>query len=195
MYQYKKLGRQICSVFLFFLFTGLRKNVGVTPLRLKMESDKGEDKVKKHIKLTIDERVLAEYDRYYFSIHTKAAKRPIAHPYHESINQWMIMKRPMMNALKAKWKDFIVWFIEQQGYTNLRIEKCELVFTTYFNTNRRHDVDNTCPKFILDGFCESGFIVDDDSSHILSLKLMCGVDREHPRTEIDIYCLDKKEDT
>ena len=167
MYQYKKLGRQICSVFLFFLFTGLRKNVGVTPLRLKMESDKGEDKVKKHIKLTIDERVLAEYDRYYFSIHTKAAKRPIA-------------QRPMMNALKAKWKDFIVWFIEQQGYTNLRIEKCELVFTTYFNTNRRHDVDNTCPKFILDGFCESGFIVDDDSSHILSLKLMCGeIGRAH----------------
>ena len=33
-------------------------------MRLKMESDKGEDKVKKHIKLTIDERVLAEYDRY-----------------------------------------------------------------------------------------------------------------------------------
>lgn len=100
-----------------------------------------------------------------------------------------------MNALKARWKDFIVWFIEQQGYTNLRIEKCELVFATYFNTNRRHDVDNTCPKFILDGLCESGFIVDDDSTHILSLKLMCGVDREHPRTEIDIYCLDKKEET
>lgn len=149
----------------------------------------------KHIKLTIDEQTLKEYNEHYFSIHQKATRNPISHPYHESINQWMIMKRPMMNALKARWKDFIVWFIEQQGYTNLRIEKCELVFTTYFSTNRRHDVDNTCPKFIIDGLCESGLIVDDDSLHILSLKLMCGVDRERPRTEIDIYCENKREDT
>lgn len=105
------------------------------------------------------------------------------------------MKRPMMNALKGKWKDFIVWFINQQGYTNLRIEKCELVFTTYFSTNRRHDVDNTCPKFILDGLCESGFIVDDDSNHVQSLTLMCDVDRKKPRTEIDIYYWNEKEDS
>jgi len=100
----------------------------------------------------------------------------------------------MMNSLKGKWKDFIVWFIDQQGYSNLRIDKCELVFTTYFNTNRRHDVDNTCPKFILDGLCESGFIIDDDSTHVLKLTLMCAVDKDRPRTEIDIYYWDKKED-
>jgi len=140
----------------------------------------------KHIKLTIDEGTLAEYEKHYFSIHKQAKKKPIAHPYHESINQWMIMKRPMMNALKGKWKDFIVWFIDQQGYANLRIEKCELTFTTYFGNNRRHDVDNTCPKFILDGLCESGFIVDDDSHHVLKLTLMCAIDPKRPRTEIDI---------
>jgi len=148
----------------------------------------------KHIKLTIDEETLAAYEEHYFSIHKQAKKRPIARPYHESINQWMIMKRPMMNSLKGKWKDFIVWFIDQQGYSNLRIDKCELVFTTYFNTNRRHDVDNTCPKFILDGLCESGFIVDDDSTHVLKLTLMCGVDKSRPRTEIDISYWDIKED-
>ena len=151
--------------------------------------------MKKHIKLTIDAQSLAEYDKHYFSIHTKAAKRPIPYPFHESINQWMIMRRPMMNALKRKWKDFIVWFIERQGYANLRIEKCELVFSTYFNTNRRHDVDNTCPKFIIDGLCESGLLVDDDSTHVQRLTLMCGVDRQRPRTEIDIYYWNSKEDT
>lgn len=150
---------------------------------------------KKHIRLVIDDGVLAEYDKYYFAIHTKATKRPIKRPYHESINQWMIMRRPMMNALKARWKDFIVWFIEQQGYTNLRIEKCELTFTTYFNTNRRHDVDNTCPKFILDGLCDSGFIVDDDSGHIQKITLKCGVDMKRPRTEIDVYYQEQKEAT
>lgn len=149
---------------------------------------------KEHIRLLIDNKVLEAYDRYYFEHHPKATKRPIPHPYHESINQWMIMKRPMMNALKAKWKDFIVWFIESKGYANLRIQNCEMVFTTVFATNRRHDVDNTCPKFILDGMCECGFIVDDDSEHVRKITLSCETDRLHPRTEIDVYYWNKKEE-
>lgn len=94
------------------------------------------------------------------------------------------MKRPMMNALKQKWKDFIVWFINDRGYSNLRIEKCELVFTAYYPNLRRHDTDNSTPKFIIDGLVESGMIIDDDCAHILSLTLKCGVDTERPRTEI-----------
>lgn len=140
-----------------------------------------------HIKLVIDNHVLKRYEEYYFSIHTKAKKKPIPRPYHESINVWMIMKRPAMNALKQKWKDFIVWFINNQGYSNLRIEKCDLSFSTYYPNNRRHDVDNSCPKFILDGLVESGFIVDDDSKHLSKLILECFVDADYPRTEIDVY--------
>ena len=96
------------------------------------------------------------------------------------------MKRPMMNALKQKWKDFICWFIDNQGYSNLHIEKCEMEFITYYKTNRRHDIDNGCPKFILDGLSESGFIIDDDSKHITSLTMECYVDKDNPRTEINI---------
>ena len=140
-----------------------------------------------HIKLVIDDKVLKRYEEYYFSIHTKAKKKPIAHTYHESINVWMVMKRPAMNALKQRWKDFIVWFIDDQGYSNLRIEKCDLRFLTYYPNNRRHDTDNSCPKFIIDGLVESGFIVDDDSGHLTKLTLQCAVDVEHPRTEIDVY--------
>ena len=135
------------------------------------------EETRKQIRMTIDDRVLADYDLYYFGIHKQAKKRPIPHPYHESINQWMIMKRPMMNALKKRWKDFIVWFIHRQGYANLRIEKCEMVFTTYFGT------------------CESGFLIDDDSKHLYRLTLSCGVDRERPRTQIDVYYTEKEEDT
>lgn len=134
--------------------------------------------------MIIDNDTLSEYEKYYFSIHKRATKKPIAHPYHESINQWMVMKRPMMNALKQRWKDFIVWFIDSQGYTNLHIEKCEMRFNTYYGTKCRHDIDNGCPKFILDGLCESGFIVDDDSRHITSLLMKCFVDKNNPRTEI-----------
>lgn len=138
------------------------------------------------IKLTIDNKAVEEYCEHYFSIHTKAKKKPINHPYHESINVWMIMKRPMMNALKQKWKDFMVWFINKQGYANLRIEKCELSFSTYYPNHRRHDPDNSAPKFILDGMVEGGLLVDDDSTHITKLTLQCFVDEKRPRTEIAV---------
>lgn len=138
------------------------------------------------ISLVIDDEILESYSEYYFSIHTKAHKTPIPHPYHESINVWMIMKRPMMNALKQKWKDFIKWLVDAKGYTNLGIDKCEIEQIVYYPNNRRHDIDNTVPKFILDGLVESGMIVDDDHLHITKLTLSCGVDIERPRTEIKI---------
>ena len=91
-----------------------------------------------------------------------------------------------MNGLKQKWKDFIMWFVEERGYSNLHIEKCEVCFTTYYCTNRRHDVDNGVPKFILDGFVESGFMVDDDDKHLTKLILQSATDSSNPRTEIII---------
>lgn len=144
----------------------------------------------KVITLVIDGDTLLQYEEYYFSIHKKAKKKPISNPYHESINQWFIMKRPMMNALKGRWKDFIKWFVESQGYASLHIEKCEMKFVTYYQTNRRHDVDNSCPKFIIDGLVEGGFVIDDDMKHITSLTLTCGVDQDRPRTEIYVTVLD-----
>ena len=143
-----------------------------------------------NIKLVIDNNTLSEYEKYYFKIHPRASKKPIENPYHPTINQWMIMKRPMMNALKQRWKDFIIWFIDNQGYSNLHINKCEMIFTTYYKTNRRHDIDNSAPKFILDGFSESGFINDDDITHLVRLTLQCAVDKENPRTEIIIKILE-----
>lgn len=97
------------------------------------------------------------------------------------------MKRPQMNALKQKWKEFISWLVENSEYKDFHIEQCELKFITYYGTPRRHDIDNGCPKFIIDGLCENGFIIDDDSKHITSLTMQCFVDTENPRTEIEVY--------
>ncbi len=143
----------------------------------------------KTIQLTIDGDTLDRYDAYYFALHPKAHCRQIAHPYHESINQWMIMKRMQMNALKQKWLRFMIWFVGESPYSGLRIKECELEFMTYYPSNRRHDIDNSVPKFILDGLCESGLIVDDDHLHIQKLTLGCGVDKSRPRTEITINIL------
>lgn len=134
--------------------------------------------------MIIDDDVLDRYAKYYFSIHQHAQKRPIPRPHHESINQWMILKRSAMNSLKQKWKDFIIWFIKEQGYDNLRIHKCEIEQTIYYDSHRRHDIDNTVPKFILDGLVESGMIEDDSSKHITKLTMTCDYDKFHPRTEL-----------
>ena len=141
-------------------------------------------KKQRTIKLVFDDSTLRRYESYYFSQHPKAKKQPIAHPYQESMNVWMIMPRPAMNALKQRWKDFMVWFIEDQGYSNLHIEKCEMTYTVYKPTHRRLDLDNNSPKFLQDGLVESGFVVDDDMEHITSLTLRGGIDQERPRTEI-----------
>lgn len=138
------------------------------------------------ISLIIDRDVLKRYDTYFFSVHPRAQRSPIPFPYHESINTWMILRRPLMNALKQRWKDFIIWFVNEQGYANLHIEKCEINQCVYYATNRRHDTDNSVPKFILDGLVESGMLIDDDSKHLTKLTLQCKVDADHPRTEIEI---------
>lgn len=147
------------------------------------------------ILMTIDNNVLDLYAEYYFTQHPKAKNKPIKHPYHESINTWMIMKRPAMNSLKQKWKDFIKWFVNEQGYANLHIEECEISQTIYYPTNRRHDLDNSVPKFVLDGLVESGMVVDDDSKHITKLVLQCGYDNENPRTELLFNITNKRKGT
>jgi hypothetical protein len=134
--------------------------------------------------LTIDNSTLEKYNKYYFKQYPKRKKEPIESPTHPSINKWMIMKRPMMNDLKQKWKDFMIWFVENQGLTNKNIEKCSMMFISYFKTKIRKDCDNTVPKFILDGLAEAHLIVDDDSLHVISLTLKCEYDKERPRTEI-----------
>jgi Holliday junction resolvase RusA-like endonuclease len=138
------------------------------------------------IKLTLDQSVLDKYNKYYFLEHPKANKIPIEHPYHPSINTWIILPRIQMNALKQKWKDFVKFWMKLEKLENRQLDNFDIILTVYFNTKRRHDTDNQVPKFILDGFTESGFIVDDDEKHLHSLTLKTGYDKENPRTEIEV---------
>lgn len=143
-----------------------------------------------YLKLTIDMPTLRRYEEVYFKEHPRAHISPIKQPYVESINQWMIMKRPAMNALKQRWKDFIVWLANDAGLADKKISKCEIVHTVFFETNRRHDLDNTVPKFILDGLVEAGVIIDDNINCITWLSLKGRIDKWNPRTEILIKTLD-----
>lgn len=147
------------------------------------------DETKRRIKLVLDESVLDKYNEYYFKIHPKRKKKPIARPIHESINKWMIMNRLAMNGLKQNWKDFIVWWVNDCGLKNQMIETCTIKFTSFMPTKRRSDPDNIVPKFILDGMTESKLIVDDDGTHLKELILSTDYDKDNPRTEIEITIL------
>jgi hypothetical protein len=140
----------------------------------------------KELKLVIDNNVLDKYSEYYFQKHPKAKNKPIENPYHPSTNQWMILKRPIMNSLKQRWKDFIVWFINDLGYQDLKINSCEVEVCTYRKVNRAFDLDNTTIKFIQDGFVEAGLLIDDNYKVLHKLTLTGGIDKNNPRTEIII---------
>ena len=140
----------------------------------------------KMLTLILDQSVLDKYNEYYFSIHPKAKKVPIEKPRHPSINQWCILPRIQMNALKQKWKDFGVFWINDLGYQDMKLDDFEVDLTVYYDTKRRVDTDNNVPKFLLDAWTESGFIVDDDGKHLHSLTLRTGYDKENPRTEFVI---------
>lgn len=138
----------------------------------------------KELKLVLDDDVLDRYNEYYFNKHPRAKNKPIDKPRHPSINTWCILPRIQMNALKQKWKDFGCWWIKDLGYENMQLDNFDIIITVFFDTKRRHDVDNQVPKFLLDSFTEAGFIIDDDEKHLHSLTLKTGYDKDYPRTEI-----------
>ena len=142
-------------------------------------------------KLILDQSVIDKYCDEYFKIHPRSRKKPIEKPHHPFINTWMILPRIQMNALKQKWKDFGMWWINKLGYSDLKLDNFEMEFITYMPTRRRSDPDNTCPKFLLDSFTEAGFIIDDDGQHLKSLTLKTDYDKEYPRTEIIVKTIDK----
>lgn len=65
------------------------------------------------------------------------------------------------------------------------IEKAEVHITYYFKDRRRRDPDNYSGKMILDPLVREG-ILKDDSFDVVTLKLSAAVDKDRPRTEIEI---------
>lgn len=145
------------------------------------------------ILIVINKKILEEYYTYYFKKYPKRKKKPIDKPIPPSLNKWMVMKRPQMNNEKQVWKEFIVWLINRYNLNNLKINKAIMTFTYYFDSHRRHDADNYTPKNIMDGFTESGLLIDDDLDHIKMLCIQGDYDKENPRTEILIEVLQESD--
>ena len=140
-------------------------------------------------KITIDQKVVDEYNCYYFKQYPRARKPAIQRPIPVSLNQYLVMRRPQQNTIKQHWKDFICWYCKQLNYDNLMLDRFEVEMNIYMPTRRRFDLDNhvaTSGKLIFDAFTECGFIVDDDSLHLTRLSVTGGYSKENPRTELVI---------
>ena len=144
-------------------------------------------------KLVIDQAVVDKYNAYYFTQHPRAKKPPIDRPIMPSLNQIMILQRIQIASLKAKYKEFGMWFIKSLGYENLQLDKFEMFLHVCMPTKRRFDLDNAVGaiKLLADSFTETGFIIDDNSSHMTKLTITGEVDKDNPRTEIIIDVVDR----
>lgn len=85
---------------------------------------------------------------------------------------------------KQKWE----WLIKAaigKNKPKIALERATIAITYYFKDRRRRDPDNYSGKFLLDGLVRCGVIEDDSFSNI-DLVLRGTVDRDNPRTEIEI---------
>lgn len=140
--------------------------------------------------IIITQTEVDEFNELYFKAHPRAKVKRITGPYHPSLNWYMRANNMSRNAAKQNWKDFILFVLDKNGLRNAQIDRCEIVYTTYFKQNRIHDVDNITPKFILDGLVEGGFLVADDIKHIPVLITKAFYDAENPRIELEFSIIE-----
>ena len=68
---------------------------------------------------------------------------------------------------------------------NPRYEKVKMKITYYFKDKRRHDPSNY-DKMLLDGLVQANIIEDDNYEVIKEFTTIGKVDKDNPRTEIEI---------
>ena len=90
---------------------------------------------------------------------------------------------------KKEWTNAVAWLAKKQAPPKpYRMADVTLLY--YFPTRIRHDADNYCGKFLLDGLTQAGVIIDDDLSHI-HLHIGGDHDKENPRTVITVIGIEE----
>ena len=88
--------------------------------------------------------------------------------------------------MTGEWQHDIYYSAYAQGVKATIPEKARVTITCYFPTKRRRDPQNYLSKSMIDGLVNNGFLKDDDQKHcsIEPVKLL--VDKEDPRTVIEV---------
>lgn len=98
-------------------------------------------------------------------------KKHAVHVFAPSLNRWAQMSTMSQASCKKKWKHFAIWLAEEKQVANRQIAKAQVSFVYHQKTNRKFDLDNMTPKFLLDGFTAAGVFVDDNITVIRPLIL------------------------
>lgn len=144
-----------------------------------------------NLKIIITQDDVDRYNRAYFAAHPRAKKLRIKRPEHPSLNWYMTANNMAVNDVKQDWKQFILGILEDRGLLNMQIDKCVVVYTTYFKTRKSIDADNITPKFIFDGLVAGGFLVDDSIYHV-ALFTRGFYDAKNPRIELEFKNIQRK---
>lgn len=104
---------------------------------------------------------------------------------HPSLNDWAMLRgaRFTVNRIKQEWTAKILDVA--RGIEPVR-GPVVVTVTYFFPDDRRRDLDNYVPKFILDGLVEAGVIEGDDSETVFDLRTRIRIDPMNPRTRIKI---------
>ena len=98
---------------------------------------------------------------------------------------------------KERWHWLIRAAINKSQMPKKPLERAIVNITYYFKDKRRRDPDNYSGKMLLDPLVREGILID-DSFDVVTLVLVGNVDKQNPRTEIEIrsveYENDKKAD-
>ena len=101
-----------------------------------------------------------------------------------SLNQILRMHYHKRDAANKRWAGLVGMF-DNRKKRDKPISRAQVCITYYFPDARRRDSDNYAGKFLLDGLVNAGVIEDDSFDHV-ELLLVGKVDREDPRTVIEV---------
>lgn len=92
---------------------------------------------------------------------------------------------------KQRWHWLIKAALQKVKKPPFPYKKVAVKITYYFKDERRRDLDNFPGKFLFDPLVAEGIIVDDSFRYVKKIELEAFVDKENPRTEIEIIKLEE----
>lgn len=103
-----------------------------------------------------------------------------------SLNRLLRMHYRARMRERDKW---VLLVRKYAGPVGVRFARAQVRLTYFFRDGRRRDPDNYAGKLIMDALVACGLLVDDSFSHV-DLLLSGGVDKDAPRTEIEVVGID-----
>lgn len=93
-----------------------------------------------------------------------------------------------VRAAKAEAEQLVGWHARAQLPKGLRLDRIRLTVTWYAPDAHVRDADSLAPltKSTLDALVRCGYLIDDDSKHVLSVRQQVRIDRANPRIVLEL---------